>query len=189
MVSDQALSRRGSRYFVNDMYRYSPRLWQFLFSDLMADVCRATLGDSAVLFHEQWVVKGAEQGMNFSWHQDSGYVKSYDPDTSHQPYVTCWCTLDDVTEANGTVYLLPHSRAGTRGNIITHTQDPDSNDLIGYSGEDPGIAVEVPAGSNRGVFPASICIAAAPIPPTKCGGSTCRNTRQRPSTTPRPASG
>ncbi len=147
MVSPQALSRRGSRYFVNDMYRYSPRLWQFLFSDVMADVCRATIGDDAVLFHEQWVVKGAEQGMNFAWHQDSGYVKSYDPDTSHQPYVTCWCTLDDVTEANGTVYLLPHSRGGTRGNIITHAQDPESNDLIGYCGEDPGIAVEVPAGS------------------------------------------
>ena len=142
-----ALSSRGNRYFVNDMYRYSNRLWQFIYSDLMAEVCKATIGDEAYLFHEQWVVKGPEQGMKFSWHQDSGYVKSYDPDTLHDPYVTCWCTLDAVTEENGTVYLLPHSMAGTKGNIITHTRDEQTNDLIGYTGEEKGLTIEVPAGS------------------------------------------
>ena len=147
LVSEHALSRRGNRYFVNDMYRYSHRLWQFIYSDLMASVCRATLGDEAYLFHEQWVVKGPEQGMTFSWHQDSGYVKHYDPDTQHDPYVTCWCTLDDVNEENGTVYLLPHSVGGTRGRIITHEHDPETNDLVGYSGEEKGITIEVPAGS------------------------------------------
>ena len=45
----------------------------------MAEVCKATIGDNAVLFNEQWVVKGAEQGMNFAWHQDSGYVLAEDP--------------------------------------------------------------------------------------------------------------
>ncbi|MEO0579318.1 MAG: phytanoyl-CoA dioxygenase family protein [Pseudomonadota bacterium] len=146
-LSSSALSSRGNRYYINAMYRYSQRLWRFLFSDVMADVCRATLGDDAYLFSEQWVVKGAEQGMKFSWHQDSGYVKAVDANTTHPPYVTCWCTLDDVSEENGTVYLLPHSRGGTRNTIITHSQDPDTNDLIGYTGDDSGIAIEVPAGS------------------------------------------
>lgn len=141
------LSHRGKRYFINNRYRLSNRLWQFIFSDLMAQVANATVGPEAYLFHEQWVVKGAEQGMKFSWHQDSGYVKWYDPTTSHQPYVTCWCTLDDVSEENGTVYLLPHSRGGTRGRIIDHTKEEGSNDLIGYTGSDPGDAVIVPAGS------------------------------------------
>ena len=141
------LSHRGKRYFINNRYRLSSRLWQFIFSDLMAEVANATVGEDAYLFHEQWVVKGAEQGMKFSWHQDSGYVKWYDPSTSHKPYVTCWCTLDDVSEENGTVYLLPHSRAGTRGQIIDHTKEEGSNDLIGYTGSDPGDAVIVPAGS------------------------------------------
>ena len=113
----------------------------------MAEVCKATIGDNAVLFNEQWVVKGAEQGMNFAWHQDSGYVLAEDPGTDHAPYVTCWCTLDEVNEENGTVYLLPHSTAGTRGKIIEHERDPDVNDLIGYRGDEPGIALEVPAGS------------------------------------------
>ncbi len=147
LLAEGALSSRGNRYFVNDMYRYSSQLWRFIFSDLMAEVCRATIGDEAYLFHEQWVVKGPEQGMKFSWHQDSGYVKAVDPDTKHDPYVTCWCTLDAVNEENGTVYLLPHSRGGTRGNIITHTRDPGTNDLIGYAGDDRGITIEVPAGS------------------------------------------
>lgn len=147
LMSSGALSKRGNRYFVNDMYRYSRRLRQFIFSDLMAEVCRATIGDEAYLFVEQWVVKGAEQGMKFSWHQDSGYVKAVDPDTRHAPYLTCWCTLDDVNEENGTVYLLPHSRGGTKGRIITHDRDPETNDLIGYSGDDGGVAIDAPAGS------------------------------------------
>jgi hypothetical protein len=146
-VQTDKLSHRGKRYFINNRYRLSPRMWQFIFSDLMAQVVEATVGPDAYLFHEQWVVKGAEQGMKFSWHQDSGYVKWYDPATSHRPYVTCWCTLDDVSEENGTVYLLPHSRAGSNGQIVDHRQEPGTNDLIGYTGEDPGDAVIVPAGS------------------------------------------
>lgn len=146
-VQTENISHRGKRYFINNRYRLSGRLWRFIFSDLMAEVARATVGPEAYLFHEQWVVKGAEQGMKFSWHQDSGYVKWYDPTTNHKPYVTCWCTLDEVSEENGTVYLLPHSRGGTRNRIIDHAKEAGSNDLVGYSGDDPGDAVAVPAGS------------------------------------------
>lgn len=147
LVANEALTFRGKRYFVNNRYRFSQRLWRYVYGDLMAAVCRATLGDEAYLFNEQWVVKGAEQGMKFSWHQDSGYVKFMDPETVHEPYLTCWCALDDVDETNGTVYLLPHSRAGTKGRIITHSKDAVSHDLIGYAGDDPGVALDVPAGS------------------------------------------
>ena len=147
LLPSGALSRRGRRYFVNNMYRYSRRLWRFLYGELMADVCRNTLGPDAYLFNEQWVVKGPEQGMKFAWHQDSGYVKAVDPDTEHPPYLTCWCTLDEVGESNGTVYVLDHESAGTRGNVITHDRDPDTNDLIGYTGDNPGFAVDAPAGS------------------------------------------
>ncbi len=147
LVAAGALSFRGKRYFVNNLYRYSSRTWQFLFGDLMAQVCRATIGDEAYLFNEQWVVKGGEQGMNFAWHQDSGYVKAVDAGTSHQPCLTCWCTLDDVDESNGTVHLLPHSRGGTAGRIISHERDLETKDLIGYAGDDPGIAIKAPAGS------------------------------------------
>src|SRR6516164_8284342 len=64
-VQTQGISHRGKRYFINNRYRLSSRLWQFVFSDLMAEVARATVGSEAQLFHEQWVVKGAEQGIKF----------------------------------------------------------------------------------------------------------------------------
>ena len=141
------LCHRGKRYFINNRYRLSRRVWQFLFSPLMAEVAQAALGSEAYLFHEQWVVKGAEQGMKFGWHQDSGYVKHYDPASEHKPYVTVWCNLDDVSEENGTVYLLPHSRGGTKDTLLPHSREEGTNDVIGYTGNDPGDPVIVPAGS------------------------------------------
>ena len=103
------LDHRNKRYFISMKYKDSERMQDFLFSDLMADICRATIGGEAYFFLEQFVVKYAEKGTQFSWHQDSGYIP-YD----HRPYLTCWCTLDDVTEASGTIYILPYSRAGSR---------------------------------------------------------------------------
>ncbi len=136
------LNHRNSRYFVSNCFRDQPRLREFLFSELMAEICQATLGNDAYLFWEQYVVKGAEAGKEFSWHQDSGYV-GY---PEHKPYLTCWCALDDVSEANGTVRLLPFSRSGIR-TWVKHVRDPESNDMIGYFSSDPGVAVVAPAGS------------------------------------------
>ncbi|MCS7048196.1 MAG: phytanoyl-CoA dioxygenase family protein [Verrucomicrobiae bacterium] len=146
-IRTEGLNHRGKRYFISNRYRLSPRMRDFIFSPLMAEITQAVLGPNVYLFHEQWVVKAAEQGMKFAWHQDSGYVKAGDPQTRHRPYLTCWCTLDDVNEENGTVYILPHSRGGTKNTIYTHTQEQGTNDLIGYTGDDPGIPVIVPAGS------------------------------------------
>jgi ectoine hydroxylase-related dioxygenase (phytanoyl-CoA dioxygenase family) len=134
------LDHRGSRYFLH-VYGKSPAVERFLSSDLMAQIAQAALGDTVYLFNEQYVVKAAERGMKFSWHQDSGFI-----DYAHRPYLTCWIALDDMTEANGTVYLLPYSRAGTRG-VVEHVRDKQSNDLVGYFGDDPGDPVIVPAGS------------------------------------------
>jgi ectoine hydroxylase-related dioxygenase (phytanoyl-CoA dioxygenase family) len=134
------LDHRGSRYFVH-AYGKSPDIERFLRSDFMVEIARAALGDTVYLFNEQYVVKAAEHGMTFSWHQDSGFVE-YD----HRPYLTCWIALDEVTEANGTVYLLPYSRAGTR-NVVEHVRNEETNDLVGYFGDDPGDPVIVPAGS------------------------------------------
>jgi ectoine hydroxylase-related dioxygenase (phytanoyl-CoA dioxygenase family) len=134
------LDHRGSRYFLH-AYDNSPAVERFLSSDLMAQIAQAALGDTVYLFNEQYVVKAAERGMQFSWHQDSGFI-----DYAHRPYLTCWIALDDVTEANGTVYLLPYSRADTR-DVVKHVRDKQSNDLVGYFGDDPGDPVIVPAGS------------------------------------------
>jgi ectoine hydroxylase-related dioxygenase (phytanoyl-CoA dioxygenase family) len=139
------LSHRGKRYFIGNRYTEAGgRLDGFLFGDTVADICRATIGDDAYLFGEQFVVKMAEVGLKFAWHQDSGYLKHSLGYT--RPYVTLWCALDDMTEANGTISILPFSRAGTR-EVVDHVKDPELNDLVGYFGDDPGDPVIVPAGS------------------------------------------
>jgi ectoine hydroxylase-related dioxygenase (phytanoyl-CoA dioxygenase family) len=136
------LSRRNSRYFVFLAYKTRPHLGAFIFSDLMGEICRATIGENAMLFWEQFVVKGTDPaGAEFGWHQDSGYV-----DRPHRPYVNAWIPLDDVSEENGTISVLPYSRAGTRERV-EHRTTEGSSDRIGYFGPDPGIPFIAPAGS------------------------------------------
>jgi ectoine hydroxylase-related dioxygenase (phytanoyl-CoA dioxygenase family) len=134
------LDHRGSRYFLH-AYGKSEAIRRFLLSDLMAQIARAALGETVYLFNEQYVVKAAERGMKFGWHQDGGFI-----DYPHPPYLTCWIALDDVSEANGTVYLLPYSRAGGR-DVVQHVKEEDTHDRVGYFGDDPGDPVIGPAGS------------------------------------------
>ncbi len=142
-VDKLGINHYKKRYFIGNRGGESPIITNFLFSDLMADICRATLGDDAYLFNEQYVVKAAEANTKFSWHQDSGYVGHY-----HRPYLSCWCALDDMSEANGTIYVLPYARAEMQpDDLIEHTIDAESNDKIGYHGDDPGDPVIVLAGS------------------------------------------
>lgn len=135
------LNHRHRRYIVPLQYKRSARLPAFLFGELLAAMCRVTLGSEAYLFLEQFVVKGAGDGMRLGWHQDAGYLP-FDP----PPYVTGWIPLDDVDEHNGTIHVLPYERAGTRARVA-HERDPATGDRIGYAGGDPGVPVIAPAGS------------------------------------------
>lgn len=135
------ISHRGKRYHIAKQYMYAPGLSGYVFGSLMADICRTTVGNDAFLFYDQYVVKSAEQGISFSWHQDSGYLGF-----PHQPYVTCWAAVDDMTIENGTAWILPYSDAGTR-ELVPHTRDPVTGDKAGYFGDNPGIPIIVPKGS------------------------------------------
>jgi ectoine hydroxylase-related dioxygenase (phytanoyl-CoA dioxygenase family) len=139
------ISHRDRRYFISLKHQESAKVTAFLFSDVMAAITQALLGSNVYLFYEQYVVKSAEKGMKFSWHQDSGYVNSRG-DVPHKPYLTCWCPLEDANIENGTVYVLPYDRAGTR-TVVAHEREAETNDRIGYFGDDPGEPAIVPAGS------------------------------------------
>ena len=141
------ITHRGRRYFIAGRYRHSKRMPAFVFGDLMRAITTAFLGETVYLFNEQWVVKGAERGMKFAWHQDSGYVNFRDPGNTHAPYLTCWCALDDMTRANGTIAVMPRGRVCEADVVLPHRHEPGSNDLVGYEGDDPGVLVEAPAGS------------------------------------------
>jgi ectoine hydroxylase-related dioxygenase (phytanoyl-CoA dioxygenase family) len=137
------LDHPGRPYFIGDQVLEQPRIGAFLFSELMAAICRATLGDTSYLFLDQFVVKSGERRRKFAWHQDSGYIGH-----PHRPYLTCWCALDDVDEANGTVSILPHSRSGVRTTgVVPHLDGGEGDGKVGYHGDDPGIPVVLPAGS------------------------------------------
>ena len=135
------ISHRGKRYHIAKQFEQAPRLSEYVFSDLMAEVCRATIGETAFLFYDQYVVKAAEKGIKFSWHQDGGYIGF-----PHAPYVTVWAAVDDMTIENGTAYVMPFSRIGIRS-LVEHIRDSETGDKVGYFGSDPGIPAIVPAGS------------------------------------------
>ena len=135
------ISHRGKRYHIAKQFEQAPRLDEYVFSDLMAQVCQATIGDTAFLFYDQYVVKSAEQGIQFSWHQDGGYLGF-----PHTPYVTVWAAVDDMTLENGTAFVMPYSTIGIK-TLVEHIRDPSTGDKTGYFGSEPGIAAVVPAGS------------------------------------------
>ena len=139
-VEVDEINHKGKRYFIALRYKDSKIMQELIFSDQLAEICKTILGGNAYLFLEQFVVKAADKGMTFSWHQDSGYLP-YD----HRPYVSCWCPLDDVNEENGTVYLLPYKEAGTKKRI-EHILQEGTNDRIGYFGGHPGIPAICKAG-------------------------------------------
>ncbi|MCO6454492.1 MAG: phytanoyl-CoA dioxygenase family protein [Pirellulaceae bacterium] len=135
------ISHRHKRYHIAKRYAEAPGLEQYVFSPLMAAICQATIGPAAWLFYDQYVVKAAEQGISFSWHQDSGYLGF-----PHRPYVTCWAAVDDMTLENGTAWVMPFSRIGIR-TLVEHVRDPQTGDKVGYFGQETGVPAIVPAGS------------------------------------------
>jgi ectoine hydroxylase-related dioxygenase (phytanoyl-CoA dioxygenase family) len=139
-VTKLGITHKDNRYFIANRFRESAVLRDFLFSNTMAEICRATLGQTAYLFNEQFVLKAAERGMAFGWHQDSGYIGF-----SHRPYLSCWCALDDMTIENGTVRVLTYKQAGTR-DWVTHAQEKETGDMIGYRGEEEGMPALIKAG-------------------------------------------
>jgi ectoine hydroxylase-related dioxygenase (phytanoyl-CoA dioxygenase family) len=139
-VDRLGINAKGKRYFSSMIYQRRPELRSFIFGPVMEQICRAVLGDNAYLFWEQYVIKAADPDTTFAWHQDSGYVHE-----DHDPYLTCWIPLDDVTEENGSVYLLPYSRSGIRS-YVKHVPI-ETGDKVCYFGSDPGMPVTAPAGS------------------------------------------
>lgn len=135
------ISHRNQRYHIAKQYAQVNGLKEYVFGELMADICRATVGQDSYLFYDQYVAKAAEVGRPFAWHQDSGYLEF-----PHTPYVTVWAAVDDMTAENGTVSLLPYSEVGIRSRV-EHIRSEESGDKVGYFGNAKGVQAIVPAGT------------------------------------------
>ncbi len=135
------IGRGEERRFLRHRHEDFPAIEHFLFSEKIRELVLPLIGPSAYLFNEQFVVKGANTGASFAWHQDSAYV-GFD----HTPYLTIWIALDDTTENNGCLYVLP--RDLNQNSIIDpHHWDDEGKELVGYDGVNPGIAIECASGS------------------------------------------
>lgn len=139
-VEVDEINHKGKRYFIALRFKDSKTMQDLIFGNEMEVITKKILGNEAYLFLEQFVVKAADKGMTFSWHQDSGYL-----DFEHKPYLSIWCPLDDVNEENGTVYLLPYKDAGIKERI-DHVLQEGTNDKVGYFGENPGVPAVLKAG-------------------------------------------
>ncbi|MCH7408114.1 phytanoyl-CoA dioxygenase family protein [Belliella sp. DSM 111904] len=139
-VEVDEINHKGKRYFIALRYKDSKAMQDLIYGPELEQITRKILGENVYLFLEQFVVKAADKGMTFSWHQDSGYL-----DFEHLPYLSIWLPLDDVTEENGTVYLLPYKDAGTKKRL-EHVLQEGTNDKIGYFGDNPGVPAILDAG-------------------------------------------
>lgn len=135
------IGRGESRRFLRLRHEDFPAVEAFLFGDRMRELASALIGPTPHLFVEQFVVKGAKTGASFAWHQDGGYVGF-----EHKPYVTFWIALDAATRQNGCIYVLPRD-LDRQPHLEPHRWDAENKERVGYEGDDPGIAVECPAGT------------------------------------------
>lgn len=135
------IGRGEDRRFLRLRHEDFPAVESFLMSDRMRDAATALIGPTPHLFVEQFVVKGADSGASFAWHQDGGYV-GFD----HKPYVTFWIALDPATEENGCVYILPRD-LDRQPDVEPHRWDEENKEKVGYDGDEPGIPITCPAGT------------------------------------------
>ena len=130
-----------ARRFLRHRHGDFPDLESFVLGPTIDRITQDCLGAPAMLFNEQFVVKGAGKGASFAWHQDSAYV-GFD----HKAYLTVWIALDDATEENGCVYLIPRDLDANPG-IDPHQWQDDTKELNGYFGSDPGVPMTCKAGT------------------------------------------
>lgn len=145
-ITEDRINVLGKKYFIKDVRKKYQEIKKIIFSEKTTEVCKATIGDTAYLHNEQFVVKMTDKSSSFAWHQDSGYSVYQGGAAEHKPYLTCWVALDDMSEENGTISILPFSRSQSR-DLIEHKWDTEANAMVGYKGPDEGDFVNVKAGS------------------------------------------
>jgi len=129
------------RRFLRHRHADYPDLEDFVTGQTIGRITNACDIKNAMLFNEQFVVKGALEGASFAWHQDGAYV-GFD----HTAYLTIWIALDDATVDNGCIYIQPRN-IDLLPRIDPHEWQDATNELTCYFGKDPGVPIECTAGT------------------------------------------
>jgi non-haem Fe2+, alpha-ketoglutarate-dependent halogenase len=106
----RGINRPHSRHFDQRF------VWEIAANPRLLDIVEGILGPNVLLFGTRFFCKYGGDGAYVTWHQDAC------PETwALQPPValTAWYAIDEITEANGCMYMLPGSHAsGIRAHTI-----------------------------------------------------------------------
>jgi ectoine hydroxylase-related dioxygenase (phytanoyl-CoA dioxygenase family) len=140
------VSSLDDRYVVSGRATKEPALRRLLLGNLMADLCRATIGPDAFLFSETFVCKMPHNRTGWIWHQDSSYLASVGLG-HYPPNLSVWIAIDRATPDNGMLRILPWSTTGIR-HVVPHDLDKpwDSDEVVSF-GAHPETPLPVDAGS------------------------------------------
>lgn len=92
----------------------------------LLDAVESLIGPNIRLILCQGLYKPPHTGDEIKWHQDNHYFQVDKPDC----VVSCWLTLDDVTAANGCMWVIPgaHTRPLAHEAISTGFHIPDTDE-------------------------------------------------------------
>lgn len=114
---DRELARL--RPFIGHAHLQSEVLCEFVKSPIYLEACAKLIGPDADLYYNQIVIKAAEQGQSFGWHQDSGYQQ-----TEPLVYLTCWTAISRAFDENGGIWIIPGSHK--RG-LLKHARNVEGS--------------------------------------------------------------
>lgn len=133
------ISRANEITFNDHLAERDERVKEFALRSEFVALSSAFLGPDTDLYWNQTVFKHPEGDRIFPWHQDDAYTP-----VTPSPYLTLWLALNDATEENGCISVLPGSH---KKGLIPHNQSDIG--LVGYSSEaeDQGTKAPITAGS------------------------------------------
>jgi phytanoyl-CoA hydroxylase len=112
---------------------------KLIYDPRILGVVTQLIGQNVMLYHDQALMKPPFTGGAVHWHQDNGYWGC-----TPANLVSCWITLDDADEENGTMQVVPGSHLRLQSHVqhaqtIQQTIDitPDRSDIV---------IVDLPAG-------------------------------------------
>jgi len=126
---------------INGVHKESEVIREVLYRNPLVDVMTRIIGPNVKAASNQLAFKHPGDGRAYDWHQDNGYGR-----LAPELNVTCWLALDDVTERNGCLWVIPGSH---KMGIINHAASRESERTAVIANE--GEAIPVPLRAGEGV--------------------------------------
>ncbi|CAD7701478.1 unnamed protein product [Ostreobium quekettii] len=103
----------------------STRVAELLLGGKMRELVKHCLGTGGFVFNDQYIVKPPSSQLTaFKWHRDSDQLCASEVD--YQPYISVWCALDNMTEGNGALTLLPGSAVSWQSDAASARPEMDA---------------------------------------------------------------